>query len=146
MPSYHESPADTNLVAFDIAPTIGTTNTNGVVVDMSGWDGCLFLFNIGPILATGTFDARIVSSANSSMTGNANIANAALTQVVAAGNTNAYAIDIWRPTLRYLRSAAVPATANVAFSSLTVRYRGAGVTPVALGATALAQLVKVAQN
>lgn len=143
MPGYHDSLSDSVLVTLDIVPTTGTTNANGVTIDMAGWDGCLYVFNIGAITATGTFDARIVSSANSNMSGNANITNAAITQVAAAGNTNTVMIDIYKPTNRYIRSAGVPATANVSFSSIAIRYRASGLLPPTQTA---AQVVKVVQN
>jgi hypothetical protein len=140
----HQSIADTILVTLDAAAVIGTANVNGPTLDMSGWDGCLFVFNVGAMVATATFDARIVSSANSNMSGNANIANAALTQVLAAtGGSNSYMIDVWRPTNRYIRSALVPATANVTVGSIAIRYHAGGILPVTQ--TAL-QTVKVAQN
>ena len=63
--------------------------------------------------------------------------------LAATGNTNSYMIDIYRPTNRYIRSAAVPATANVTVGSIAIRYRGSGLLPVTQ--TAL-QTVKVAQN
>jgi hypothetical protein len=143
MPGYHNSLSDSVLVTLDIVPTTGTTNTNGAAIDMSGWDGCLYVFNIGAITSTGTFDARIVQSANSNMSGATNITNAAITQVAASGNTNSVMIDVWRPTSRYIRSAAVPATANVSFASIAIRYRASGTLPVTQTA---AQLVKVQVN
>ena len=84
----HLSLADSVLVAQDIADQIASANVNGAVTDMQGWDGILYIFNIGAMASGGTFDARIMSSANSNFSGNSNIANAAVTQVTNAGNTN----------------------------------------------------------
>ena len=132
------------LISVDVAATIASANTNGTAMDMQGWDGCLYVFNLGAMVATATFDARIVQSANANMSGATNVTNAALTQVLAAtGNTNSYMIDVWRPTSRYIRSATQPATANTTFSSVAIRYRASGVLPPTQ--TAL-QTVKVAVN
>jgi hypothetical protein len=139
----HQAHADNVLVAQDIAPTTGSTNVNGTVIDMQGWNGCQFSFNLGAMSSGATFDARIVSSANANMSGATNITNAALVQVAATGNTNLYVIDVWRPSDRYLRSAAVPATANVTFGSLAVRYNRSGLLPPTQSA---AQIIKVACN
>ena len=104
MPGYHDSLSDSALVSLDIAAQIASANVNGTAMDMQGWDGCLFVFNLGAMVASATFDARIVSSANANMSGATNITNAAITQVLAAsGNTNSYHIDVWRPTNRYTR-------------------------------------------
>ncbi len=140
----HNSLADSTLIAIDIASQIASANVNGAVIDMQGWDGCCYTFNLGAMTASATFDARVVSSANANMSGATNITNAALTQVLAAtGNTNAYIIDVYRPSARYLRTATQPATANVQFASMAIRYRRSGILPP----TALAlQTVKVASN
>lgn len=144
MAGYHDSLSDSALVTLDVAAQIASANVNGAVIDMQGWDGCLYVFNLGAMVSTATFDARIVSSANSNMSGATNITNAALTQVLAAtGNTNSYHIDVWRPTNRYLRSATQPATANTTFSSVAIRYRATGILPVTQTAT---QVVRVAVN
>ncbi len=144
MPGYHDSLSDSALVSLDIAAQIASANVNGTAMDMQGWDGCLFVFNLGAMVASATFDARIVSSANANMSGATNITNAAITQVLAAsGNTNSYHIDVWRPTNRYIRSATQPATANTTFSSVAIRYRATGILPVTQ--TAL-QTVRVAVN
>lgn len=144
MPGYHNSLTDSTLVTLDIAAQIASANVNGTAMDMQGWDGCLYVFNLGAMVASATFDARIVQSANSNMSGATNVTNAALTQVLAAtGNTNSYHIDVWRPTNRYLRSATQPATANTTFSSTAIRYRATGILPPTQ--TAL-QTVKVAVN
>jgi hypothetical protein len=140
----HQALSDTVLVAQDIAPQVASANVNGTTFDMQGWDGIQYEFNIGAMASSATFDARIVSSANSNMSGAANIANAALTQVVAStGNTNLYLIDVWRPSDRYVRSATQPATANVTFGSVATRYRRSGILPPTQAAL---QQVKVAVN
>ncbi len=144
MPGYHDSLSDSALVSLDIAAQIASANVNGTAMDMQGWDGCLFVFNLGTMVASATFDARIVSSANANMSGATNITNAVITQVLAAtGGSNSYHIDVWRPTNRYIRSATQPATANTTFSSVAIRYRATGILPVTQ--TAL-QTVRVAVN
>jgi hypothetical protein len=110
---------------------------------MQGWDGCEYVFNLGAMTSSATFDARIVSSANANMSGATNVTNAALTQVTTATPNNVFIIDVWRPTDRYLRSATQPATANTQFASVARRYRRAGILPPTQAAT---QVVKVAVN
>jgi hypothetical protein len=140
----HLSLLDNVLASQDIADQTASANTNGTALDMQGWDGVCFLFNIGAMASGATFDARIVSSANSNMSGATNIANAAITQVANTGNTTLVAIDIWRPSDRYLRSATQPATANVTFGSVAVRYRrSSGILPPTQSAS---QVVRVAVN
>ncbi len=110
---------------------------------MQGWDGCCFVFNLGAITASGTFDARIMASNTSAFTVNSNIANAALTQVANTSNVNAFIIDVYRPSLRYIKSVTTPATANVQLASISIRYRRSGILPPTASAL---QTVKVASN
>lgn len=141
----HLSLADNVLVAQDIPDQIASANVNGTVMDMQGWDGCLFIFNIGTMASGATFDARIISSANSNFSGNSNVTNAAITQVANTANNNVAMIDVWRPSQRYLKSAVQPATANSTFSSIAVRYHRTGILPPTQAATTL-QIVRVAAN
>lgn len=143
MPAYHDSLSDSVLVTLDIAAQTASANVNGTAMDMSGWDGCLYVFNVGAMASGATFDARIVQSANSNMSGATNITNAAITQLTSTSNTNSVHIDVWRPTNRYIRSATQPATANSTFSSVALRYRASGVLPVTQTAV---QTVKVQVN
>lgn len=143
MPSYHDSLSDGVLVTLDIAAQTASANVNGTAMDMSGWDGCLYVFNLGAMASGATFDARIVQSANANMSGATNITNAALTQVTSTSNTNTVQIDVWRPTSRYIRSATQPGTANSTFSAVAIRYRASGILPPTQTA---AQTVRVAVN
>jgi hypothetical protein len=140
---HHQAPSDSQLVSIDVPSQIASANVNGTVIDMQGWDGCEYVFNLGAMTSSATFDARIVSSANANMSGATNVTNAALTQVTTATPNNVFIIDVWRPTDRYLRSATQPATANTQFASVARRYRRAGILPPTQAAT---QVVKVAVN
>lgn len=141
--SNHLSLSDKVLVSMDINAQIASANVNGTTIDMQGWSGCLFVFNVGAMVNGGTFDARVVSSANANMSGATNVTNAALVQVTNAGNVNTYQIDVWRPNDRYLRTATQPATQNSTFSSVAIRYGRTGNLPPTQTAI---QTVRVAQN
>lgn len=139
----HDALSDSTLVALDIAPISSSANVNGVAMDMQGWDGIQYVFQLGTMASGATYDARIVSSANANMSGATNITNAALTQVAVGGNANIYIIDVWRPSDRYVRSATQPAVAAVLHTSIATRYRRNGVLPPTQGAI---QQIKVAVN
>jgi hypothetical protein len=128
---------------LDIAATTASSGTNGAVIDMAGWDGCLYVFNIGAMGSGATFDARVMTSANSNFSGNSNITNAAITQLANGSNTNTVMVDVWRPSSRYLKTVTTPATANVTFASIAIQYRGSGLFPLTQAAV---QLVKVQVN
>jgi len=139
----HLSLSDRVKVTMDINAQIASANINGTAIDMQGWSGCLFVFDIGTMVNGATFDARVVSSANANMSGATNVTNAALVQVTNGGNVNTYMIDVWRPTDRYLRTATQPATANSTFSAVAIQYGRNGLNPPTQTA---AQTVKVQAN
>lgn len=138
----HLSLSDSVLVAQDIAPQTASANVNGTVLDMQGWDGCLYEFNLGAIASGGNFSAYVTNSANSNMSGAATVANSALSNIANTSNDNIALIDVFRPSARYLQSVAVPNT-NVTFGSTAIRYRRTGILPPAQSAV---QVVKVQAN
>lgn len=143
--TYHQGLSDGVLHIVDITSQIASVNTNGLTIDTAGWDGIEYKFNVGTMANGATFDARVVSSANSNMAGNTNITNAAITQLANTSNANMVIIDVWRPTNRYVRSAVQPATANSTFGCVATLYRRTGVTPVTQN-TNTREVVKVAVN
>lgn len=124
----HSALADTVLIVQDIAPANLAANANGSTLDMQGWDGVSYQFNIGVMASGVTFDAYVQGSANSNFSGPTNITNAALTQVANTGNANLYILDVYRPSLRYIRVSTVPG-AGVFTAVTAVRYRPAGILP-----------------
>lgn len=141
----HQALSDNVLVTLDIPSQIASAGVNGAAIDMRGWEGIEYEFNIGTMAGGATFDARLVASANANMSGNTNITNAALTQVANTSNANLTLIDVWNPTLRYVKLVTTPATANVTFGVVARQYRRGGVLPPTQAATTV-QIVKVAQN
>ena len=125
----HLSLADNVLVIQDTAPQIASANVTGANIDMQGWDGCMFEFNIGAMASGATFTSTVYQSANANMSGSGPIPNATLTSVANTGNTNVYLLDVWGPTTRYVRCTAVPAVGNVAFAATATRYRRIGDLP-----------------
>lgn len=125
----HNSLADSVLASIDVPSQIASAGVNGTVIDMDGWDGCMYVFNLGAMTSGATFDARVMSSANANFSGNANVTSAALVQVTTATPNNVFVIDIFRPSQRYLKTVTTPATANTQFASLAIRYKRNGILP-----------------
>jgi hypothetical protein len=138
----HLGLSESVLTTQDIAPANLSSNTNGSVIDMSGWSGIRYEFNLGVFVAGVTFDARVMSSANANFSGPTNITNAALTQVANTSNANLAMLDVYRPTDRYVKVCTVPG-AGVFCSVTATRYRRTGLLPPTQTAQ---QVVEVVSN
>jgi hypothetical protein len=134
----HLSLADNILISQDVAAQAASANVQGTVIDMQGWDGCLFEFNLGAFAAGATFQASIFSSPNANMTGNAVVTGTYLGAPVNAtfaapiANTsanNTFMIDVYRPTNRYLQDVTQPTGGNVSLAVSALRYRRNGLLP-----------------
>lgn len=120
---------------------------NGAGVDMlelGGWDGVVFQAVIGVIGNGGTYDLRVVGSANANFSGAVNVNGASITQVPNTQANIVVSIDVFRPTNRYLRVVSTPATNNANIAVLATRYRGQGRSPITLPTNS--QYVAVAEN
>ena len=115
---------------------------NGAGVDMQGWDGVMFIFDLDAVTGSGTLDARVVRDDNSGFNSATNITNAALTQMTNA-NTSGI-IDVFRPSERYVRAVITQAANTVIAGVTAIRYnRNGKVLPPTQSA---AEVVKVVEN
>lgn len=140
----HQSPAEVMEWDQDIPPLLYDDEVvNGTIHDMQGWDGILFILNLGVTdivadLLIESDDAVGFSSATA-------ITGAALTQLTATDDLNVYGIDVYRPDERFVRSELTVgdgvAGANIGVTA--IKYRGTGRFPIT---QLLGELVKVAQN
>lgn len=145
MAGYHGGYMRTMLSTVEVNSKDGAAaSSNGAGVDMQGWDGVIFQAIVGTIGNGGTFDMRVVESANSNFSGAVNITGAALTQVPNTQPNTVYSIDVFRPTNRYVRVNATVGTNNVNYGVIAHRYRHVGRAPLTLPTNS--QYVTVAAN
>lgn len=146
MPSYHQSPADGALAISNhvTARLLNNGNVTGTAVDTQGYDGCLFVLNLGTIDAT--VDMAISRCATAGFSTVTAITGASIAQVSATGDGFIVAVDVWRPSQRYLRASITigNGTTGAQLACAAHLYRKAGMMPMAT--QTLNQLVKVAEN
>ena len=130
------------LQSVEVQPVSLSGAVNGAGVDMAGWDGVAFVAQVGVVTGAGTFDLRVVESANANFSGAVNISGASITQVTTSNTT--HTIDVWRPTNRYLRVVATQAVNTVLAAVLAFRYRGQSRLPASTPTNF--QYVKVQAN
>jgi hypothetical protein len=107
-----------------------TERKASTIIDMAGYEGCLFIFEFGTIIEAGVLKCNIYGNTtsatggtkiDSSLSHTVTAANAALTQ-------SAIAIDVYQPdpTLyRYLEASIDPDDQNAVILGITaIRYNG----------------------
>lgn len=138
----HTGLSDRTLLARAIAPQSVTTGAiAGAATDMQGWDGVRFEISIGAMTGAGTLDGFVDQSTALAMTNAANISGASLTQVTNANANTVAVIEVWKPTMRYLRLNLTQAANTVIFGATSTRYRRGGSLPPTQSAQ---QVVRVA--
>ena len=115
---------DQILGYFAAGKTAKTTD----IIDMSGYDGCLFIAEFGDLTEAGTINVQVLqdtASGGGTMAAVAGTAAYTTTAAAAALTQSAIAVDIFRPLERYLEVTVTPATQNAVILGVTaIRYKG----------------------
>lgn len=90
----------------------GTTNVNGNEIDTQGYDGICFVVIYGTLTATQVTQMKAQQGAASNGSDAADIANSHTGLLHDADSNTIQAIDIYKPTNRYLRPVVLRGTAN----------------------------------
>jgi hypothetical protein len=121
-----------------ITPVLGyyaagvTERKAGTIIDMAGYEGCLFLYFFGTLLETSVLNCWIYGNSTSA-TGGTKLTTATVAHTVTAANAllveSAIAIDVYQPTppasFRYLEASIDPDTANaVILGIVAIQYNG----------------------
>lgn len=115
---------DIKITKVANATAAGVTAINSAVVDMAGYDGCLFLVNAGAITAGGVQSIKVQQDTAVGMGGAADLAGTGIT-VADDDDDQAFWVDIKRPLERYLRLVISRATQNSAWGPIwALQYRG----------------------
>ena len=111
------------------------TDSNSDRIDMTGWDGIVFIATITDSAATGIATLKVESNTIDSDTGMAAVSGASAAKTSGADddlNDKLLVVDVYRPLKRYVQAVRVSATANIAFGSLiAIQYNGKSLPPTA---------------
>lgn len=106
----------------------GTTKRTSDIVDMSGFDGCLFVAELGTLIENGTLDVFVEQNTANATSGMARLATTTVHTVTAANAALAKScilVDVYQPEERYLQCNITPATQNAVILGITaIRYNG----------------------
>lgn len=119
-------------VKIDVeAPTAtGTTTIDSATYDMAGYDGILFVVRLGSPAANNNI--RVQQDSASNMSGAADLAGT----LVNSATVNAHAVDVQRPSKRYVRCRVTRGTTTTIDSIIAIRYHARS-KPVAQASASL---------
>lgn len=104
------------------ATTVGTTSITGTTLDMSGFEGVMFVFVAGTI----TDGAPAITAQGGSLANGSDAANLAgtSTALTAAQDNEAAILDLYRPTQRYITPVLVRggSTGGVVGAMIAIQY------------------------
>lgn len=112
------------------APVAAAPNTdqNSDRLDMSGFDGVVFLVPVTDSVATGVATLTVEENDSDSDTGMTAISGAVATATSAENddlNNKLLVVDVYRPLERYVQGVITSAEANIAFgNTIAIRYSG----------------------
>jgi hypothetical protein len=136
---------DCMITRVENAAGAATTAVTTDVLDMSGWDGVVFLCLLGDVTASSvlTFTAYSNSS-NSASGGTSEAATTAHTASATDADNKLLVAEIKRPTTRYVYATLTRADQNAVVDGIVaIQYRGTK-SPITQGSTVLASALAAA--
>lgn len=120
------------------AVAAGTSNQNSSVLDMSGWDGVLFVAALGALTATQVTGLKAQQGSASNLSDAADLIGTGVGPLADGDSNKCLALDIYRPQERYVRCVLTRGTANAVIDGVVaIQYRGRK-SPVTQDTTTLA--------
>lgn len=114
------------------------TDDNSAILDMSGYDGVMFICTITASLNTGVATLTVENNTANADSGMTAINGAVATATDAGGNAlvgKCLIVDVYKPQKRYVQAVRTSAVANITFGDMVaIRYKGKK-KPVTQGAT-----------
>lgn len=106
----------------------GVTKRTSDIIDMSDYEGVVFIAALGTIIEAGTLDVFVEQNTANSASGMARLAGQTAHTVTAADAAlvkSAIIVDVFQPKERYLQCNITPAAQNAVILGITaIRYNG----------------------
>ena len=137
---------DTLLSQVSNGATAGTSAVTTSVVDMGtspGFDAALFVASLGTVTSTCVLTLTVYENATNSNSGGSAVSSGSCTITDSGGATSntLLAVDVLRPTKRYLYATLTRTTANAVVNDITCQQYRAKSVPVTQGSTVSASAV-----
>jgi hypothetical protein len=130
------------------APVAAASNTDGNSdrIDMSGWEGVVFICPVTDSVDTGVATMKVEQNTADSDTGMAALSGATATATSGADddlNNKLLVVDVYKPRERYVQAVRTSATANIAFGNVIAILYNGKIAPVTADTSILQQTLVV---
>lgn len=113
------------------AGAAGTSDVEGTILDMLGFDGVLFVVQMGAIVSGAVTTIEVEQGDASDLSDGADLEGSSQT-IADDDDENVFYIDLRRVTKRYVRLKCDRATQNATLSAIAIQYEARS-TPVTAG-------------
>jgi len=110
----------------------GTSDITGSIIDMEGYEGCVFILQLGAITSGAVTSCYLKQSADSGLSGATSLTTATTVTIADTDDEKVIVIDVYRPTKRYIALFVDRGTQNAVVSAVAMQY-GARQAPVTQG-------------
>jgi hypothetical protein len=136
---------DVKLSLVQAALADGSTDPDSTALDMSGFDGVMFVGICGTITGSGTINlAASQSDDNAASDDFSAIPTASATATASTKSDKLLVLDIFQPAKRYVRTTVTRAVANSVYGgTLAIQYKAKDRPTTTAAATLAASIVQV---
>jgi len=129
---------DVKVTVVSPAATAATTAIESDILDMSGYEGVVFIAMLGDVSDTSVLTLAAQQNIANSGTGMATLAgNATFTAGASNADSKALVLDVYRPRERYVRAYFTRATANAVMGGIIAIQYGAAKKPQSQAASVI---------
>jgi hypothetical protein len=143
MGSYLSEDVKVTLVQAALAD--GQTDPDSSSVDMSGYDGVMFIGVVGTITGSGT--ANLIAAQSSDDSTFATLSGMTATKTAAAQSDTTMILDVQRPADRYVRTTLTRAVANSVYGgTIAIQYKARSLAAAAALANSIVRGITPAET
>lgn len=117
------------------AVAAGTTDQTSSIIDMSGFEGVMFVATFGTLTASQVTSMKAQQNTINSASGMADLIGTSVGPLADGDSNKMLVLDIWRPQEQYLQVVIDRGTANAVIDGVIAIQYNSRVSPVTQGST-----------
>lgn len=113
-----------NVIKVSNGATAGTTEVDSSILDMSGYDGVIFIVDLAAVTDASVLTLNTQQNTANQTSGMATITGASATFTASTSSNKALLVDVYRPLQRYVRAAFTRTAQNATVNTIiAIQYK-----------------------